>query len=73
MSKLEKEQPEESDYPKKKGSYEETEEYKRHERLIQKLQDMSEEERFQTIVDAGIVNVKGELTLRYGGVGLPDV
>jgi hypothetical protein len=49
------------------GSYEETEEYKRHERVMERIRCMSSEEKLQTLVDAGIVNEDGELTQRYGG------
>ena len=47
--------------------YKETEEYKRHERAMQKVRDMTTEEKLQTLIEVGIVNEDGELTKRYGG------
>lgn len=47
--------------------YRETEEYKRHERAIRKFREMSDDEKLQTFIDAGIYNENWELTRKYGG------
>lgn len=47
--------------------YKKTEEYRFHKRVMEKIRNMSSEEKFQTLVDTGIVNEDGELTERYGG------
>ena len=46
---------------------EETEDYKAHKRAMERLKSMTREERFQTLVDAGIYTQERELTERYGG------
>lgn len=47
--------------------YKNTEEYKHHLRTLERIDNMTPEEKFQTLVDAGIVSPQGELTQRYGG------
>lgn len=46
---------------------EETDDYKAHRRAMERLDAMTPEERFQTLVDAGIYSQDGELTQEYGG------
>ena len=47
--------------------YKETEEYRRHERVMQKVREMSTEEKLQSLIEVGIVDEQGRLTKRYGG------
>lgn len=47
--------------------YRNTAEYKRHERAMNKVRQMTPEQQLQTLIDVGILNEDGELTRRYGG------
>ncbi len=40
-----------------------------HERVMAALRDMTSEQLFQTLVDAGIYTADGRLTPEYGGDG----
>lgn len=47
--------------------FKKTREYQEHQRMLEEFRQMSEKEKFQTMVDAGIYTQDGELTERYGG------
>ena len=40
--------------------------------VLEKFQEMDEEQQHQTFVDAGIVNQDGDLTSTYGGDAEPE-
>jgi len=43
-----------------------------HEAFLKRFEKLSQEEKFQTLVETGIVNEDGELTKRYGGTAEPS-
>lgn len=47
--------------------FKKTKEYQEHRQMLEEFKQMSDEEKFQTMVDAGIYTKEGELTQRYGG------
>ncbi len=46
-----------------------TKEYKLHQQVLLNFENMSKQEKLQTLINAGIYNKKLELTKRYGGKG----
>lgn len=57
----------ENENPFESYDYEESEQHRLHERAMQKFDELSDDEKFQALVDIGIFNEEGELTERYGG------
>lgn len=43
-----------------------------HRRTVNRLDEMSDEEKFQILVDLGIYTSDGELTEKYGGDATPS-
>jgi hypothetical protein len=53
--------------------YKDTEEYRVARRVLERFEQMTDKEKFQSLVDAGIFDENGELTERYGGKVKSDV
>ncbi len=56
----------------KEWDYYQSEEYLFHLKAMAAFDRLTQEEKFQTVVRAGIYNKKGELTELYGGEGKAD-